>query len=137
MQENLFLLAEQVLAYLFILWGLSFIVQTKLWVKLVKFLYSRDEQTFNLICLVNGLLWLPFGLFFVLTHNHWDMNSSIIVTVMGWLIVIKCSLLLLYPKIAFKAKVIYGKEGSFLKKYIKVCGILYTLIGLLVLSQSK
>ena len=135
MQEYLFLLAEQMLAYLFIPWGLSFIVQTELWVKLVKFLYSRDEQTLNLICLVNGLLWLPFGLFFVLTHNHWSMNSSIIVTVMGWLILIKCCLLLLYPQIALKTKIIYGKDELFLKRYLRVCGVLYTLMGLLVFSN--
>ena len=136
MQENLFLLAEQVLAYLFIPWGLSFLVQTELWIKLVRFLYSRDEQTFSLICLVSGLLWLPFGLFFVLTHNHWDMSPSIIVTVMGWLILIKCCLLLFRPQIALKAKVIYGRDELFLKRYLKVCGVLYTLTGLLVFSNT-
>ncbi len=137
MQENLFLLAEQVLSFLFILWGLSFVIQTKLWIKLVKFLYSRDEETFSLICLVNGFLWLPFGLFFVLTHNHWNMGvSTTFVTVMGWLIVTKCFILLLYPKIALGAKVIYSREESFLKKYMKVCGTLYILIGLLVFSNT-
>ena len=132
MEEKLFFLAEQVFSGFFTPLGFSFIIQTNLWIKLTKFLYSLDERTFNLICLVNGVFWLPLGLFFVLTHNHWEMDFSIIVTLIGWLILIKCFFLLLYPQIIIKFRAIYGKEESFLRKYLKTCGVLYVLMGILV-----
>ena len=135
MQESLFFLAEQLVFCLFIAWGISSIVQTKLWVKLVKLMYSQNEQTFNFICLVSGFIYLPFGLFLVLTHNDWDLSPSVIVTLIGWLILIKCVVLLLYPQIAFKCKAIYGKDESFLKWYMRICGVVYILMGLLVFAN--
>ena len=135
MQESLFFLAEQLFFCLFIAWGLSMIVQHKLWIKIVQFFYSQNEPTFKLICLVNGIVWMPLGLFFVLTHNDWEWSPSVIVTIVGWLIVIKCLVLVLLPKLALKCKAIYGKSESFLRWYLIVCGSLYVLMGLLVLSN--
>ena len=135
MQESLFFLAEQLVFCLFIAWGISFIVQTKLWVKLVKLMYSQNEQTFNFICLVSGFIYLPFGLFIVLTHNDWDLSPSVIVTLIGWLILVKCVVLLLYPQIALKCKAIYGKDESFLKWYMRICGFVYILMGLWVFAN--
>ena len=135
MQESLFFLAEQLVFCLFIPVGISFILQTKLWIKLVKWLYSQNEQTFNLICLVSAFIYLPFGAFLVLTHNDWEFNPSVIVTIIGWLILIKCVVLLLYPQIALKCKAIYGKDESFLKWYLRICGVLYTLMGVLVFAN--
>ena len=135
MQESLFFLAEQVVFCLFIPWGLSLIIQTNLWIKLVKFLYSCNEQTFKLICLIAGIMWMPFGLFLILTHNDWNMSPSVIVTIIGWLTCIKCLFLILFPQIALKLKFLYNKSESFLNWYLRICGALYMLLGLLVLSN--
>ena len=135
MQDSLFFLAEQIVFCLFIPIGISLIVQSKLWVKLVQFLYSQNEQTFKIICLVSSFIYLPFGLFLVLTHNDWNMSPSVIVTIIGWVILVKCLILMIYPQLALLAKAIYGKSESFLKKYLMVCGLLYIIMGLLVFSN--
>ena len=135
MQESLFFLAEQLVFCLFVPWGLSMVIQHKLWIKLVQLLYSQNEQIFKLICLVNGVVWMPFGLFLVLTHNDWELSPSVIVTIIGWLTVLKCLMLILFPQLALKCKAIYGKSESFLKWYLIICGSLYVLMGLLIFSN--
>ena len=136
MQESLFFLSEQLFFCLFIPWGLSMVIQHKLWIKLVQLLYSQNEQTFKLICLVNGVVWMPLGLLLVLTHNDWEMSPSVIVTVIGWVIVVKCLMLTLFPQLVLKCKAIYGKSDYFLKWYLIIYGSLYILMGLLVFSNS-
>ena len=135
MQESLFFLAEQIVFCLFIPIGISLIVQTKLWIKFIQLLYSQNEQTFKIICLVSSVICLPFGLFVVLTHNDWNMSPSVIVTAIGWIALIKCLVFMIYPQLALKAKAIYGKGESFLKKYLIVCGLLYIIMGLLIFSN--
>ena len=135
MQESLFFLAEQLFFCIFIPWGLSMIIQAKLWIKLVKFLYSRDTETFNLICLISGVVYLPFAVFLILTHNDWEWSPSVIVTVLGWMMFIKCFVLILCPQLALKCKNLYNKDESFLKWYLRGCGTIYILLGLLVASN--
>ena len=135
MQENLFFLAEQLFFCVFILWGLSMMIQTKLWVKLVKYIYNQSAETFNLICLVMSVLCLPFAVFLIFTHNDWEWTPSIIVTVIAWIMFIKCLTFTLYPQLALKFKNFYGKDESFLKWYLRGCGAIYVLLGLLVASN--
>ena len=135
MQESLFFLVEQLTYCLFIPWGLSMVIQTTLWIKLIKLLYSQSEQTFKMICLFSSAIFLPLGALLVLTHNDWEMSPSVIVTILGWLILIKCLVLILFPQLALKAKAIYSKSESFLKWYLRICGTLYILLGLLVFSN--
>ena len=132
MQESLFFLVEQLLFFMLLFLGLSFVIQNQLWIKLIKFLYSQEEQTFQIICLVSGaVLTLPVGLLLVLTHNDWELSPSLIVTVIGWVALVKALFLILYPKIFLKFKALYGKSESFLKWYLRICGILYILMGLI------
>ena len=135
MQESLFFLAEQLFFCVFIFWGLSMIIQVNLWIKLIKLLYSQTAETFNLICLVSGALCLPFATFFILTHNDWELSPSVIVTIFGWIMLAKCFMLILYPQLALKCKNLYSKDESFLKWYLRGCGAIYTLSGLLVASN--
>ncbi len=135
MQESLFFLAEQMVFCLFIPLGLSLIVQAKLWAKLTKFVYSQSKETFNFIMLVSGSVCLPFGLFLVLTHNDWNLSPSVIVTVVGWITVVKCLVLLLWPQLAIKSKILYGRKESVLKWFLRISGVIYIILGLLVLSN--
>ncbi len=135
MQESLFFLAEQAMFCLFIPLGLSFLIQTKLWLKLIQLIYSQNKQTFYLICLVSGTVTLPLALFLVLTHNDWSLSPAVIVTLIGWLIFAKCLLLLLWPQLAYKCKALYRKDESFLKWYLRISGVLYIVLSLLVLSN--
>ena len=47
---------------------------------------------------LSGLFSLIIGLLIVLSHNIWDCNWRIIVTVVGWLALVKGVLLIIAPK---------------------------------------
>ena len=44
-----------------------------------------------------GIISLLFGLFVVLLHNIWEGNWTLIVTILGWLILIKGLLYVFFP----------------------------------------
>ena len=135
MQENLFFLAEQVMFCLFIPLGLSLLIQTKLWLKLIRLVYGQNKQTFELISLIGGFIFLPLGLFLILTHNDWSLSPAVIVTLLGWLITAKCLLLLLCPQLAYKCRAFYGKDESFLKWSLRIKGALYIVLSGVVISN--
>ncbi len=135
MQESLFFLAEQFVSCILISWGLSCIIQTKLWVRLIQLFYNQKEEIVKLTCLVVSMIFLPLGFILLLTHNDWSANPAVIVTVLGWLISIKCLTLMLWPQIALKCKSLYLKNDSFLKWYLRICGALYISMGLLILAN--
>ena len=132
MQENLFFLAEQLVFCILTLWGLSLLAQTRLWTALIKLMYSQNAQTLKLIYLACGALCLPFGLFLVLTHNDWEFTPSVIVTIVGWCALVKCIVLLLFPQAGNVTKILYSKSERFLKWYLRCCGLIYVLAGLVV-----
>ena len=133
MQESLFFLAEQVVFCLFICCGLSLLIQTKLWVQLVRWFYSQEKQSYCFMSLAIGMACLPVGLFLVLVHNDWSVSLSVITTLVGWACVAKSLLLILFPQLAFKMRVIYLRSEGFLKWKLRVCGVLYIVLGLLTL----
>ena len=135
MQENLFFLSEQVVFCLFFAFGLSLLLQTHLYLALMNLLAKLSQAHFLLVCLLSGFVCLPFALFLVLTHNDWTLSPSVIVTVTGWITLCKSLLLLFWPQIFLKIRPIYLWTPRFLKWYVRVSGVLYILLALLVLSN--
>ena len=135
MQENLFFLSEQLVFCFFIAYGLSLMVQTRLYIALLDFLSKLTRQNFLFICWACGLLCWPFSLFLVLTHNDWTLSPSVIVTVTGWIALCKSLLLLLLPQLFWKIKPLFQAKARFLKWYLRITGFLYLLLGGVVLSN--
>ena len=135
MQENLFFLSEQLVFCFFISYGLSLMIQARLYLSLMDFISKVSRGHFLLICLIGGLFCLPCALFLVLTHNDWSLSPSIIVTLTGWLALGKSLFLLLWPQLFWKVKGIFPSNSTFLKWYLRTAGFLYLLLGLVVLSN--
>ncbi len=135
MQENLFFLSEQVVFCLFFAIGLSFLLQTRLYLALMNLLAQLSPPNFLLVCLLSGFVCLPLALFLVLTHNDWTLSPSVIVTLTGWITLCKSLLLLFWPRLFLKIRPIYRWKSSFLKWYLRVSGVLYIVLALLVLSN--
>lgn len=54
---------------------------------------------------LGAVLALLFGLFIVATHNVWVKNWTVLITILGWLALIKGTVLMVWPKAAIqKAK---------------------------------
>ena len=137
MSDSLFILAEQLVYCCFILLGLSLLWQTKAWLGLTALLAGMEDKTLASVLLGVSIICLPVGLFLVWVHNEWIMGYSVIVTIVGWIVCVKASCCLLFPNLAARLTKRFYKGGDacpFLKWYIKGCGGLYILLGVLVYS---
>lgn len=134
MEYTLLALVEKIFGYMLFLVGLAILIQHKHWVQMAKYLRSLDKKTFSHLSTFCAYIFLPLGLFVVFAHNVWELNSSVVVTLLGWVVVLKCLSILFYPKaVAYWMKV-YDKSEELLKKFFIVFGAIYTVLGVWVLS---
>jgi hypothetical protein len=84
---------EKLVAICFLVIGLSHIVQPRAWVKF--FIMFREQGEVGSI--LNGLLHFPLGALIVSFHNVWH-GIPLVVTIMGWGLLIKSLIYLTYPK---------------------------------------
>lgn len=84
---------EKLVAICFLVIGLSHILQPRAWVKFFIMLREKGEVG----SILNGLLHFPLGALIVSFHNVWQ-GIPMVVTIMGWGLVIKSLLYLTYPK---------------------------------------
>jgi uncharacterized protein YjeT (DUF2065 family) len=78
--------------------GLSHILQPRAWVEFFILLRAKGEPG----AFVDGLLNLPFGSFIVAFHNTWS-GTSVVLTLLGWALLIKGLIRFCAPKLALKA----------------------------------
>lgn len=91
----------------------------------------RDLTADKTLILVSASLFLVLGLIVVVLHNLWDFKFNVIVTIVGWLIVIKAVLLLAFPEYMIQlSKKLY--KGN----YYYFMAIFEAIIGLLLLVHS-
>ena len=86
-----------------------------------------EEFTKNpALCYLGGILALFFGIFILMFHNAWEDSWATIITILGWLSVIKGALLIVYPNIYSQLSNWIPKSG----KWITYMGVVYLLLGL-------
>ena len=125
MEDSLFFLVERVFCWLFLIWGLSLLVQTSLWIRTVRFFYDQSPERLHTLSLILGSLLLPWALAGVLVHNDWFLSLSLTVTLLAWAVLVKSALMVLWPQLVMKCKVLYRGKESFLKWYFRGVGIFY------------
>lgn len=125
------LIIERIIASFLIVTGLSYLLQSLVWKDLVKELLTKPTWLVSW-----SLLFLPWGLILVFGHNLWVGNWTVIITILEWLITIKCILYLLIPGWANFVK---DWSDEFLQRYIQIAGIVETIFGggLLFLSFAR
>lgn len=89
---------ERLAALSYIIIGLSHLSRPNAWIRFFQHLHSRGEVG----AIANGLVHLPLGLLIVVFHNAWQW-PQIIVTVLGWALVIKGAGSFLFPQLALKS----------------------------------
>jgi hypothetical protein len=103
-----------------IIFGLSHLLMAGLWSELLSPL--RDRKSGGLLL---GAVSLPFGLVIVLGHNIWVWGLPLIVTVLGWLITLKCTIYLLVPWAHRRAMPV----GPQMKRGLRIAGSVIVLLG--------
>jgi len=69
---------------------------------------------------------LLFGILLVLFHNFWGPNWSVIITLLGWIAVLKATFFFLFPRVAIET----GKKMIYNPKIITFTGIACLVLGL-------
>ena len=78
------------------------------------------------LCYLGGILALFFGLFILNFNNAWTADWTVIITIIGWLSVVKGVLLIVFPKVYLNFSN-WMRMGDAMMRYI---GIIYLLLGL-------
>jgi len=98
---------EKLTALFFLVTGLSHIVQPRAWVQF--FIMLREKQEVG--SLLNGLVHFPLGAFIVAFHNVWH-GIPMIVTIIGWGLVLKSTIYFTYPRHGVRMLSIVSLERS-------------------------
>ena len=84
---------EKLAAICILITGLSHIMQPRAWAEF--FIMLREKEKVGSI--LAGLLHFPLGVIIVAFHNVWH-GVPMVVTIMGWGLLLKSALYLVYPK---------------------------------------
>jgi hypothetical protein len=75
--------------------------------------FMEDFSKNYAVLFLTGIFTLFFGLAIVLTHNIWVMNWTVIITILGWLALIKGIWFLAFPDSISKFSHFYTKAKVF------------------------
>ena len=129
---DMYSLVENVAGYALLIWGLASLINKNI-TKSFFNSFTNIEKNEILIYLTASML-LILGLITVGVHNDWYWSFSIIVTILGWVLIIKCSLLLLFPTHVIKL----AKKFSNLVLHAWfrwIYGAITIILALLILSR--
>jgi len=116
---------EKMTALFFLVTGLSHILQPQAWLRF--FMMLRENQEVG--SLLNGLIHFPFGAFIVAFHNV-RQGIPAIITLIGWSLVLKSSIYVVYPRHGMRMLSIVSLERSW---HFVVAGIVSVALGGLIL----
>ena len=121
---------EKLVALSFLVTGLSHLLQPRAWVEFFIMLREKGEAG----SFLNGLLHFPLGAFIVAFHNVWH-GWPLVVTLLGWSLVIKSLIYLTFPKVGLRSLARVSVERSW---EFAVAGVFAVAIsGLILFSLIK
>ncbi|MFC1548831.1 hypothetical protein ACFL5E_02610 [Candidatus Omnitrophota bacterium] len=103
----------------------------------LKFYYRvmEDFSKNTALLYLGGIMALFFGLLIVLFHNVWAFNWAVIITLMGWLGIIKGIWIICFPNTIARMTAAYVKKGPVIVInliVILILGIVLSVMGYLV-----
>ena len=111
----------QIIGLLFCIDAVGVLVNTALYRRIVEEFIESPA-----LCYLGGILALFFGLFILNFNNAWTADWTVIITIIGWLSVVKGVLLIVFPKVYLNFSN-WMRMGDAMMRYI---GIIYLLLGL-------
>lgn len=119
-------LIERWFAVGWLIFGLSHLLYPAQWAAL--FLPLRERKTGGFLL---ALFNLPLGLMVVLGHNVWVWGIPVVVTVAGWVMVLKSVVYLLFPRALF---LVMPTEERMTRAF-RIAGVVSILLGLLLVYE--
>ncbi|MDD4151670.1 MAG: hypothetical protein PHR68_03585 [Candidatus Gracilibacteria bacterium] len=106
--------------------GISLVINTELYLKMIKDLLKEPIALF-----VSAMRGFVIGLIMIQNHNIWQMSWITIISVFGRIIFIKSIAILLRPTVFNN----FAQKCKFSNKIIQVAGIIYALIGAFIIFK--
>lgn len=107
MENSIFIARIFGLCYLII--GIGLLLNQKYWREVITD-FSKSAAT----VLLGGIFALVVGVVIVLTHNVWVANWTVIITIIGWIALIKGIWIIVFPSTVNKFMQVYQKNESIL-----------------------
>jgi ascorbate-specific PTS system EIIC-type component UlaA len=107
--------------------GAGLLSNRRLWSQIVDDFFSHPA-----VRLLGGGVKLAIGLLVVAFHNEWTLHWGLIITILGWLMVIAGAMVIISPKIVAALAEAYRRHTTVLIVHATVVlalGVLLTLIG--------
>ena len=121
------LFIERWFAIGWLIFGISHLLYPAEWAAL--FLPLRERATGGLLL---ATFYLPLGLAVVLAHNVWVLGLPVVVTLAGWILVVKSLVYLFYPRALFAIMPGNGR----MKNGFRIAGLITFVLGALMTYQS-
>jgi len=115
------LIVEKISSIFMLVLGLSYLLNASWWVQYAKLLINQSYQILGLL-----FLMLIFGSTVVVTHNIWVVSPIVIVTLFGWIMLLKGLSIMLFPKLLFGFQKL---NENIMLNIIFVNGIVLTAAG--------
>ena len=115
---------EKLTAIFFFVTGLSHIFQPRVWVQFFVFLREKGEVG----SFLNAFVHFPLGAFIVAFHNVWH-GIPMIVTIIGWGLVVKGTLYFAAPRLGLRALATVSLERSW---QFVVAGVFSVLLAAVI-----
>lgn len=118
----------QFLGLVFFAIGVGMLVNHKF---IKNILRELEESTSSMF--YGGLISLAIGFLLVTFHNVWSLNASLIITIMGWMALVKGLALLMFPISTMRLYKAMGieKYNSYISYPIIVFGVVLLYLGYL------
>lgn len=118
---------ERVAALFYLIMGISLLFRPAIWVTYIDEM-QNEKPAANSYALVHLLL----GLMIVVFHNTWVMAPAVIITIVGWGVIVKMVTFLLFPEFLMGLL----PKGEKLIKSARIEGLIFTILMLWVLIKN-
>ena len=111
----------QIIGLLFSIDAVGILINTAIYRRMVEEFTESPALRY-----LGGILALFFGLFILNFNNAWTADWTVIITIIGWLSVVKGVLLIVFPNVYLQFAN-WMRMGDAMMRYM---GIIYLLLGL-------
>ena len=126
METSIFI--AKIIGVIYFSFGIGILFNKKYYSRTFKNLL--DDSTYLVL---GGILAVVFGLVIIEFHNNWVKNWTVIITIIGWLALLKGVFILAFPKSLNVFKLLFETDmfNKFLAPLIILFGIIFIYLGFL------
>lgn len=120
------ILIEKIFSFVFLIVGLSHLLQPARWVDYFIWLRSKSFGAFVVL-----IYTLPVAIVIIVFHNDWRLRPALFITLAGWIMLVKCILYAVYPQSFNRV----AKKGMTIRNSI-IAGIIFIAASSVVLVDT-